>query len=90
MRFGVGNFNGFDVLGVELLDLAKGAAGLFSGAGGLMSGSGKKDDAAATLERQRLEEERRRADASAAQNRLYLGVGAAVVVTGLAAAFWKK
>lgn len=81
---------GADDVGFDWTSIAKGAGGLLQGAGGLLGpgGGGGGDKAAimAEVERQRLEEEKRKAEKSASTLKLALGLtaGAAVLGTVLA------
>ena len=75
---------GADEIGLDWLQMAKGAAGALQGAGGLFSGSGGGGGGASqaaqqqALERQRMEEEKRRAEQSASRMKIALGVGGAL------------
>ena len=68
---------GADEIGLDWLQLAKGAAGALQGAGGLFSGGGGGASQAAqqqALERQRMEEEKRLAEEKAKRMKITLGV----------------
>lgn len=68
-------------VGVDFMQILKGAAGALSGAGNLMSGGGTSAaNQAAILEQQRrIEEERRQAEERAHNVKLGLGIGAGVL-----------
>lgn len=91
---------GFDYLGVvvggmDFTDIAKGAAGLLSGTGGMLSAKGKDDkgkggDVQAAVERQRLLDEKRHAEESAARSRLVIGIGGGAALTALIVALLRR
>src|SRR6185369_17968109 len=73
------------LLGFDWMSLAKGAAGALSGTGDLLGPGDKKkggdDDVKKALEKQKLEDEKKRAEASATTMKIVLGV---VAVLGAA------
>lgn len=76
-------------IGMEGMDIAKMFGGLLQGTGGLLSAGQKKDDKGAA-EKLKLEEEKRKAEQSAATMKTALIAGGAVAVTALGVLLFKR
>ena len=88
---GLDYFGADDLLGFEAMDLAKMGTGLLSGFGGMFGGGGgggaatgaQAQNAQAAADARRLEDEKRKAEQSANNMKIALGVGGALAAVVL-------